>query len=82
MSSARALIEVCSSVLGWDTILQAGKSRVRFHLKILGLTYLFPPHYDFGMGRTSNGRITNVRGSKGRPARKTDIPTAISEPTV
>jgi hypothetical protein len=44
------------SVVGWGTMLQAGRSRVRFPMRSLdfSITYSFQPHYGPGIDSASN----------------------------
>jgi hypothetical protein len=67
-------------------MLQAGRSRVRFPVRSLNFIHLpIPSSRTMALGLTqplTEMSTRNIRGSKGRPARKADNLTAISEPTV
>jgi hypothetical protein len=75
------------SVVGWRTMLQAWRSRVRFPMRSLyfiKLTSPFQPHY--GPQVDSASKINEYQesswGGKERPVREADKFTAICEPTV
>jgi hypothetical protein len=59
----------CGSVVGWGTMLQTGRSRIRFPISSMNLLNLPNP-----------SRRTIDLWSKARPARKADILTAVCEP--
>jgi hypothetical protein len=67
------------SVVGFDTMLQAGRSRVRFPMRSLN----FPSSRTMKLGLTYILREVSIRnfpGGKVRLARKGDNLTAICEP--
>jgi hypothetical protein len=71
------------SVVGWGTMLEAGRSRVRVPMRWHFSS--FQPHYGPGVDSASNRNEyppRKVPGGKGRPARKADNLTAICEPIV
>jgi hypothetical protein len=74
------------SIVGWDTMLQAERSRVRFPIRLLDIFNLPNPSSRIrALGSTQpltemSSRI--VPGGKERPARKADKLTAICEPIV
>jgi hypothetical protein len=74
------------SVVCWGTVLQDGRSRVPFPMRLLDFfqfTQSFQPHYGLGVDSVSNGN--EYQGSswgKRRPALKADNLTAICEPIV
>jgi hypothetical protein len=74
------------SVVGWDTLLQAGRSRFIFQMRSLNfLIDLILPVAIWLWGRLSlltKMSTANLSGGKGRPARKADNLTAICEPIV
>jgi hypothetical protein len=78
--------EARGSKAGWGTMLQAGRSRLRFPMRSLDFSiYLIIPAAlrPCGWSRPLKGTsIMNFTGSKGRPARKADNLTNICRPTV
>jgi hypothetical protein len=74
------------SVVGWGTMLQAGKPRIRFSMKSLILFNLPNPSIRNMVLRSTQPltemRTRKIPGGKGRPAHKADNLTAICEPTV
>jgi hypothetical protein len=80
------LVGARSSVVGWGTMLQAGRSRVRFPLRSLDIFNL-PNPSSRTMALVSTQSLTemstrNLPEGKGRPALKADNLTAICEPIV
>jgi hypothetical protein len=80
-------LEACSSVVGWGTMLQAGKSRVRFPMGSLVFFFNWPNHSSRTMSlwSTQPGTEMSTRklpGGEGRPAHKADNLTAICKPSV
>jgi hypothetical protein len=74
------------SVVGWGTVLQAGRSRVRFSMTSLDF-YNWPNPSSRPMAVGSTQPLTemstrNLPGGKMRPARKADNLTAICESIV
>jgi hypothetical protein len=74
------------SVVGWGTMLQAGRSRVRFPMRSLGF-FNRPNPFSLTMALESTQPLSemstrNLPWGKGRPERKADNLTAICEPTV
>jgi hypothetical protein len=74
------------NVVGWGTMLQAGRSGVRFAMSLLNYSiYLIHPAALWSWSRLSLWQklVSGIfLGGKGRPARKTDNLTAIHEPTI
>jgi hypothetical protein len=73
-------------VVAWSTTLQVGKSRVRFPVKSFNI-FNWLNRSSRTMALWSTQPVTelstrNLPGGKGRPARKADNLTAISEPIV
>jgi hypothetical protein len=72
-----------SSVVGWVTMLQGGRSRVRFSMRSLDISmHLILPAALLPWGRLSlltEMSTRNLPGGKGRPVRKADNLTAICE---
>jgi hypothetical protein len=73
------------SVVGWDGILQAGRSRVRFPMRSFDFSFgiINPSTRAMALGSTqplTEMSTRNLPGGKGRPARKANIFTAICEP--
>jgi hypothetical protein len=66
-------------------MLQAGRSRVRFLIRVLDFSVdlIIPRHYGPGVGSASNTEMStkNILGDKGRAELKADL-TAICEPIV
>jgi hypothetical protein len=78
-------VEVCGGVVEWDTVRQAGRSRVRFPMT--SLDFYSDPILPGAMALGSTQPLTemssrNLPGGKGRPGRKADNLTAICELTV
>jgi hypothetical protein len=74
-----------SSVAGWGTMLQAGRSRDRVPMRwIFSIDLSFQPHYGPGVDSASNRKKNQESslGGKGRPACEADDLTAICEPIV
>jgi hypothetical protein len=73
-------------VVGWGTVLQAGRSGVRFPIRLLNfVNWPYPSSYTMALGLTQPLREMSTRmipGDKGRQARKADNLTAVCEPTV
>jgi hypothetical protein len=74
------------NVVGWGTMLQAGRSQVQFLIKPLEFfNWPKPSSRTMVLESTQSGTemsIRNLPGGKGRPARKADNFTAICEPIV
>jgi hypothetical protein len=74
------------SVVGWGTMLQAGRSRVRFPMRSLdfSIDILNPSSRTVTLGSTQplTNEYQNLPGGKGRPARGADNLIAICEPIV
>jgi hypothetical protein len=74
------------SVFGWGTILQAGRSRVRFPMRSLNFfNWPNPSSRTMALGSTqplTEMSTKNLPGSKGWPEHKADNLTAICKPTV
>jgi hypothetical protein len=71
------------SVEGWGTMLQAGRSRLRFPVRLLDLfsIYLIIQAALWPWSRLRTEMSTrNLPGGEGRPARKADDLTAICQP--
>jgi hypothetical protein len=69
------------SAVGWGTMLEAGRSRVRVPMRSLDFFNL--PNMALGSTRPLTEMSTrNIHGGKGRPARKADNLTAFCEPIV
>jgi hypothetical protein len=71
------------SIVGWDTILQAGRSRVRFQIRSLNFSIelILPPHYGPGVGSASNRneyQESSWRIKGGRRARLTTSRPSVS----
>jgi hypothetical protein len=65
------------SIVGWGTMLQAGKSRVRFPMRSLDFFFNLPNHSSRTIALKSTQPLTemstrNFPGRKGRPALKAD----------
>jgi hypothetical protein len=74
------------SVVGWGTMLEAGRSRVQYPMMALDVLNLLNPS-SRTMAHGSTQFVTemstrNILGGKGRPALKADNLTAICEPIV
>jgi hypothetical protein len=73
------------NVVGWGTMLQGGKSQVRFPMRSLDfLIDLILPAAQWALGSTqplTEMSTRNLPGGKGLPARKADL-TAFSEPII
>jgi hypothetical protein len=78
------------NIVGWGTMLQAGRSRVRFPMRSLNFFQFilyFQPHFGPEVDSTSNRNKYQESswgggGGKGRRARKADNFAAICEPIV
>jgi hypothetical protein len=71
------------SVVGWGTMLQAGRSRVRFPMSSLDFSiYLILPGALWSSQLLAEMSTRNLLGDKGRLERKVDNLAAICEPTV
>jgi hypothetical protein len=73
------------NVVGWGTMLQAGRSRVRFPMRSGFFNWRNPSGRTMALGSTQPLTEMNTRNlsrCKGRPARKADNLTAICEPIV
>jgi hypothetical protein len=68
------------SVVGWGTMLQAWRSRVRVPMRwIFFFDWPNPPNRTMALGSTQKWVSGIFLVGKGRPARKVDKPTAICE---
>jgi hypothetical protein len=80
------LIWALGSVVGWGTMLQAGRSRVQISMRSLDFSIdLIPPVALWPWSRFSlkQKRVQGILGLKGcRPPRKADNLTAIYEPII
>jgi hypothetical protein len=73
------------SVVGWGTMLQAERSRVRVPMRWILFDWPNPSIRTMALGSTqplTEMSTRNLPGGKGRPARKTDNLTAICEPII
>jgi hypothetical protein len=74
------------SVVDWGTVLQAGRSQVRFAMRSLDSFYLPNPSSRIMVLRSTTPltqmSTKNLPGGKRRPVRKADKSTAICEPIV
>jgi hypothetical protein len=69
------------SVVGWGTMLQAGRSRLQVPMR--SLDSFFRPHYGPGVNSASNrNEYQEYSWGKGRPARRAGNFAVIFEPTV
>jgi hypothetical protein len=77
---------ICGSIVGWGTMVQTGRSLVRFPIRSLGfLIDLVLPATLWPWGSTqpvTKMSARNLPGGKGWLAHKTDSLTAICEPIV
>jgi hypothetical protein len=72
------------SVVGWGTVLQAGKSQVRFPTRYLDFSIDNPSSRTMSLGSTlplAKMSTKNLPGGNGRMTHKADL-TAICEPIV
>jgi hypothetical protein len=71
-------------VIGWGTMLQAGRSRVQFPDEVIGFfNWRNPSSRIMALGSTqplAEMSTRNLPGGKGRPGRETDNLTAIYDP--
>jgi hypothetical protein len=65
------MVGACSSIVGWGTMWQAGRSQVQFAMRSMGVD----------SASNING-TRNLSGAKGELAHKADSLTAICEPIV
>jgi hypothetical protein len=73
------------SVVGWGTMLQAGRSRDRIPMRWILFNWSNPSSRTMTLGSTQSlteKSTRNLPGGKGRPARKADNFTAICESIV
>jgi hypothetical protein len=74
------------SVVGWGTMLQAGRSRIRIPGEVIGFfNWPNPSSRTVALGSTQPLTEMSTRdlpGGKGRPALKADNLTAVCEPIV
>jgi hypothetical protein len=74
------------SVVGWGTMLQAGRSRARIPMRSLDFSIdliLAPALWPWGwLSLLTEMSTRNLAGGKKRPVRKADNLTAIYEPIV
>jgi hypothetical protein len=75
------------SVVGWGTMLQAGRSQVGFPVRSLDFSFSWPNPSSCTVALGSTQPLTemntrNLPGGKGRPAHKANNLTAICEPIV
>jgi hypothetical protein len=84
LSELSGLQGACGTVVGWGTMLQAGRSPVRVPDDVDFSIYLIlPPQNGPGSMQPLTGMSTrNLRGGKKRPARRADNLAAICEPNV
>jgi hypothetical protein len=76
---------VPGSVVGWGTMLQAGRSRDQIPDEVDFLNWPNPSRRTMALGSTqpvTEMSTRNIPGREGRPARKADNLTAICEPIV
>jgi hypothetical protein len=76
---------VRGSVVGWGTMLQAGRSRDRIPDEVDFFNLPNPSSRTMALGSTqplTEMSTRNIPGDEGRPARKADNLTAICEPIV
>jgi hypothetical protein len=77
--------EVRGSVVGWGTMLQAGRSRDGIPDQVDFFNLPNPSSRTMALGSTQSlieMSTRNIPGGEGRPARKTDNLTAICEPII
>jgi hypothetical protein len=79
LSHVWARKKVLGSVVGWDTMLQASRSRVQFPMSSLNC-FQFPYSSSRTMAPLLTQPLTEISTSKALPARKTDNTIAICEP--
>jgi hypothetical protein len=78
-------MSVRGSVVGWDTMLQARRSRDRIPMRWIFFNLPNPSSRNMALGSTqplTEMSTRNIPGGKGRPARKADNLTAVCEPNV
>jgi hypothetical protein len=84
-SGSNKVMRARGSVVAWDTMLQAGKSQVRFPMSLNFFNLLNPSSRTMALGSTQSlteMNTSNLPGVRGRPARKADNLAAIFGPTV
>jgi hypothetical protein len=80
-----SLEKACGSIVGWGTMLQAGRSRDRIPDEVYFFSWPNPSSCTMALGSTqplTEMSTRNIPGGDGRPARKADNLTAICEPIV
>jgi hypothetical protein len=74
----------CGSIIGWGTMLQAGRSRVRISMWWIFFNLPNSSGRTMALGLTqplTEMNTQNILGGKGGPAHKADNLSAIYEPT-